>query len=34
MSIDLFTQLKALRLYGMAEAWSDIKAEPPASFSA
>lgn len=29
MSIDLLTQLKALRLYGMAEAWADIKAEAP-----
>jgi len=29
MSIDLFTQLKALQLYGMAEAWSELKAEAP-----
>ncbi len=29
MSIDLLTQLKELRLYGMAEIWVDIKAEAP-----
>lgn len=29
MSTDLFTQLKDLRLYGMAEIWSEIKAEAP-----
>lgn len=29
MSIDLLTQLKELRLYGMAEIWADIKAEAP-----
>ena len=27
MSTDLFTQLKTLRLYGMAEAWAEIQAE-------
>ena len=29
MSTDLFTQLKTLRLYGMAEAWAEIQAEKP-----
>ncbi len=29
MSIDLLTQLKALHLYGMAEAWSELRAESP-----
>ena len=29
MSIDLLTQLKDLRLYGMAEMWAEIKAEAP-----
>ena len=29
MSIDLHTQLKNLRLYGMAETWAEIKAEAP-----
>ena len=29
MSIDLLTQLKALHLYGMAEAWSELSAEMP-----
>jgi DNA replication protein DnaC len=29
MSIDLLTQLKELRLYGMAETWAEIKAEEP-----
>jgi len=29
MSIDLLTQLKDLRLYGMAETWAEIKAESP-----
>ena len=29
MSIDLQTQLKNLRLYGMAETWAEIKAEAP-----
>jgi DNA replication protein DnaC len=29
MSIDLLTQLKDLRLYGMAETWAEIKAEAP-----
>lgn len=29
LSIDLLAQLKDLPLYGMAEAWSDIKAEIP-----
>ena len=29
MSIDLLTQLKDLRLYGMSEAWAEIKAEAP-----
>ncbi len=27
MSIDLLTQLKGLHLYGMAEAWSELKAD-------
>lgn len=27
MSIDLFSQLKTLKLYGMAEAWADVQAE-------
>ena len=27
MSTDLLTQLKALHLYGMAEAWSELRAE-------
>ncbi len=29
MSTDLLTQLKALHLYGMAQAWSEIKTEAP-----
>lgn len=29
MSTDLLTQFKALHLYGMAEAWSEIRAESP-----
>lgn len=29
MSTDLLTQLKALHLYGMAEAWSELRAESP-----
>ncbi len=29
MSIDLLSQLKDLRLYGMAETWAEIKAEAP-----
>ena len=29
MSTDLLTQLKDLRLYGMSDAWADIKAEAP-----
>jgi len=29
MSIDLLTQLKDLRLYGMAETWAEIKAQAP-----
>ena len=29
MSTDLLTQLKALHLYGMAEAWSELSAEMP-----
>ena len=29
MSIDLLTQLKELRLYGMSDAWAEIKAEAP-----
>ena len=29
MSIDLHTQLKNLRLYGMSDAWAEIKAEGP-----
>lgn len=29
MSTDLLTQLKTLRLYGMAEAWAEIQAERP-----
>ena len=29
MSIDLLTQFKALHLYGMAEAWSELRAEAP-----
>ena len=29
MSIDLLTRLKGLRLYGMAESWTEIKAEAP-----
>ncbi len=29
MSIDLLTQLKDLRLYGMSDAWAEIKAEEP-----
>ena len=29
MSIDLHTQLKNLRLYGMSDAWAEIKAEAP-----
>ena len=29
MSIDLLTQLKDLRLYGMNDAWAEIKAEAP-----
>ena len=29
MSTDLLTQLKGLRLYGMAEAWSELRAEAP-----
>ena len=29
MSIDLLTQLKDLRLYGMSDAWAEIKAEAP-----
>ena len=27
MSTDLLTQLKALHLYGMAQAWSELRAE-------
>lgn len=29
MSTDLITQLKTLKLYGMAQAWADIQAEMP-----
>ena len=29
MSVDLLTQLKDLRLYGMAETWAEIKAQAP-----
>ncbi|MCH9697218.1 MAG: ATP-binding protein [Gammaproteobacteria bacterium] len=29
MSTDLLTQLKGLQLYGMAESWSELKAEAP-----
>ena len=29
MSTDLLTQFKALHLYGMAEAWSELRAESP-----
>jgi DNA replication protein DnaC len=29
MSTDLLTQLKALNLYGMAQAWSELRAEMP-----
>ncbi len=29
MSTDLLTQFKALHLYGMAEAWSELRAEAP-----
>lgn len=29
MSTDLLTQLKALHLYGMAQAWSELQAEAP-----
>ncbi len=29
MSTDLLTQLKALHLYGMAQAWSELKAQAP-----
>ncbi len=29
MSTDLLTQLKALRLYGMAQAWSELQAQAP-----
>ncbi len=29
MSIDLLTQLNDLRLYGMKDAWAEIKAEAP-----
>ena len=29
MSTDLLTQLKALHLYGMAEAWSELRTEAP-----
>ena len=29
MSTDLLTQLKALHLYGMSDAWSELSAEMP-----
>lgn len=29
MSTDLLSQLKTLHLYGMAEAWSELRAEAP-----
>jgi hypothetical protein len=29
MSTDFITQLKTLKLYGMAEAWADLQAETP-----
>ena len=34
MSIDLLSQLKSLKLHGMAEAWAEIQAEPSGSTKA